>query len=190
LRLKAEQLAVGTLLIESMQGQQRQKDAELRALTGQFAWDGQRYMVNASADSDYGKASARLSLNGVAPFDLSGVASLESHPHPEVPPVTLDLQLVGNLRSFHASLDARPLFKENPLQAALTGHAELDVFPFSQPALGPATIAFQHFNPAAWHASLPEADLDLRADVLLQQSPRQERAMKHLYVPVSVSATF
>ena len=173
LRLKAEQLAVGTLLIESMQGQQRQKDAELRALTGQFAWDGQRYMVNAIADSDYGKASARLSLNGVAPFDLSGVASLESHPHPEVPPVTLDLQLVGNLRSFHASLDARPLFKENPLQAALTGHAELDVFPFSQPALGPATIAFQHFNPAAWHASLPEADLDLRADVLLQQSPRQ-----------------
>ena len=175
LRLKAEQLAIGTLLVETIKGKQRQKDIELRALTGQFAWDGQRYMANASADSDYGKANARLSLNGAAPFDLNGVASLESHPHPDVPPVTLDLQVVGNLRSFHASLDARPLLKENSLQAGLTGHAELDVFPFSQPALGPATIAFQHLNPAAWHASLPEADLDLRADVLLQQTPQTDK---------------
>ncbi|WP_230411051.1 translocation/assembly module TamB domain-containing protein [Collimonas humicola] len=101
----------------------------------------------------YGKASAKLSLNGVSPFALSGGAELGGEYEKEK--YQLDAVLSGSLASLGVELTARG--------DKLSGSAKVAATPFAAIPFQTLDLHVAHVNPKLFSSGAPQADLSLQA---------------------------
>ncbi|MBC3860543.1 translocation/assembly module TamB domain-containing protein [Undibacterium jejuense] len=177
LSLSAKDLAVGELLIADLTPGGKQTDSlKLSALTGEMSFDLHQYQARLAFNSPWGRIqSDSLNLNAQRPFALKGNANLQGQVTPEIPAMYVLANASGNLQTLKLSLQAQ--LNEQTKQpdglsaavsaaesSALTGHANATIAPFDEQVLKQLQIDVEHFNPAAWHASAPVADLRIWAD--------------------------
>ncbi len=103
-------------------------------------------------DTPYGKASAKLSLNGVQPFALSGGAELSGEYQKEK--YQLDAILSGNLAALNIDLNARG--------DKLSGTAKITATPFAPIPFQQLELNATHINPKLFSSGAPQADLSLQ----------------------------
>jgi translocation and assembly module TamB len=104
-------------------------------------------------DTPYGKASAKLSLNGVQPFALSGGAELSGEYEKEK--YQLDAALSGSLAKLGIDLNARG--------DKLSGSAKIAATPFAPIPFQALELNAAHINPKLFSNGAPQADLSLQA---------------------------
>jgi translocation and assembly module TamB len=103
-------------------------------------------------DTPYGRASAKLSLNGVQPFALSGGAELSGEYQKEK--YQLDAVLSGNLAALNIDLNARG--------DKLSGSAKIAATPFAPIPFQQLELSAAHINPKLFSSAAPQADLSLQ----------------------------
>ncbi|PFH08337.1 translocation and assembly module TamB [Collimonas sp. PA-H2] len=103
----------------------------------------------------YGKASAKLSLNGVSPFALSGGAELGGEYEKEK--YQLDAVLSGSLAALGVDLTARG--------DKLSGSAKVAATPFAAIPFKTLDLQVAHVNPKLFSKGAPQADLNLQASL-------------------------
>ncbi|GLU35426.1 DUF490 domain-containing protein [Trinickia caryophylli] len=118
--------------------------------------DGRHHTLSlGSLDTPYGAVDARLALDGVRPFALSGDARYAGKLENE--PVSVAARLGGTLEALSADIDATG-FK-------LKGRAHVEAKPFASVVLERATLSFAHVDPRAFSPGAPAADLSLDAQI-------------------------
>ncbi|HWW07370.1 translocation/assembly module TamB domain-containing protein [Collimonas sp.] len=113
----------------------------------------QHNLVLERLDTPYGKASAKLSLNGVKPFALSGGAELSGEYQKEK--YQLDATLSGSLAALNIDLNARG--------DKLSGTAKIAATPFAPIPFQQLELNAAHINPKLFSSGAPQADLSLQA---------------------------
>ncbi|GAC1328609.1 MAG: translocation/assembly module TamB domain-containing protein [Collimonas sp.] len=103
-------------------------------------------------DTPYGKASAKLSLNGIQPFALSGGAELSGEYQKEK--YQLDAALSGSLAMLDIDLNARG--------DKLNGSAKIAATPFAPIPFQQFELNAAHINPKLFSKDAPQADLSLQ----------------------------
>ncbi|RXZ38008.1 hypothetical protein D9O50_00135 [Oxalobacteraceae bacterium CAVE-383] len=115
-----------------------------------------------SLRTPYGDLNAQLALSGQRPFALSGGLALSGAWREEH--YQVDARLGGSLQLLNIDLKAGG--------DKLNGDARIDASPFDAVPLQRAKINLAHINPKIFNASLPQADITLRADLRpLQTAP-------------------
>ncbi|WP_230414289.1 translocation/assembly module TamB domain-containing protein [Collimonas silvisoli] len=112
----------------------------------------QHHLVLERLDTPYGRASAKLSLNGVQPFALSGGAGLSGEYQKEK--YQLDAALSGNLALLNIDLHARG--------DKLSGTAKIAATPFAPIPFQQLELNAAHINPKLFSSGAPQADLSLQ----------------------------
>lgn len=147
---------LGVLSIEKLTLRRAAMRVEVDHLLLHAASDRVRHQLQLeTVDTPYGKASARLQLDGRAPFALSGGAELGGSYRGER--YRLDAQLAGTLAALALRLDAGG--------DKLNGQAQVELAPFAAQPLGRAQISAVHLNPKLFNPGAPSADLALHADL-------------------------
>ncbi len=125
----------------------------------------QHTLVLDSLSTPYGDATALLHLNGQRPFALGGALELRGayQNDSQKEQYQLAAQLSGSLEELGIALKASG--------DRLKGSADVTATPFAPVPLKRARIDLQHLNPQAFHAAAPQADLDLRADLVPVAQP-------------------
>lgn len=113
----------------------------------------QHHLILERLDTPYGKASAKLSLNGIQPFALSGGAELSGEYQKEK--YQLDAALSGTLAALNIDLNARG--------DKLNGTAKIAATPFAPIPFEQLELNAVHINPKLFSSSAPQADLSLQA---------------------------
>nr|WP_238531407.1 hypothetical protein [Collimonas fungivorans] len=112
--------------------------------------DGKQHnLVLERLDTPYGKASAKLSLNGVQPFALSGGAELSGEYQKEK--YQVDAALSGSLALLDIDLNARG--------DKLSGTAKIAATPFAPIPFRQLELSAAHINPKLFSSGAPQADL-------------------------------
>jgi translocation and assembly module TamB len=117
----------------------------------------QHHLILERLDTPYGKASAKLSLNGVQPFALSGGAELSGEYEKEK--YQLDAALSGTLALLNIDLNARG--------DKLSGTARIAATPFAPIPFQQLELNAAHINPKLFSSGAPQADLSLQAALKL-----------------------
>ena len=108
------------------------------------------------ADTPYGQASARLQLDGRAPFAVGGGAELAGSYHDET------YRLAANWSGTLAAL----ALEVNASGDKLNGQAQIELAPFALQPLQRAKVSAEHINPKLFAPGAPQADLALHADLV------------------------
>jgi translocation and assembly module TamB len=152
------------LTLQQLDFQRGATQVELAALALHASSNGlQHQLVLESVQTAYGKASARLQLNGRAPFALRGGAELAGSYRDEA--YRLDTHWTGTLSELALELSASG--------DRLNGQAQVALAPFSPQPLLRAQISAAHINPQLFSAAAPEADLTLHADLVQEPVPAE-----------------
>ncbi|MGU7771129.1 translocation/assembly module TamB domain-containing protein [Burkholderia sp. MR1-5-21] len=106
-------------------------------------------------DTPFGALTARVKLDGVRPFALTGDATYAGKVSDE--PVDARARVSGSLEALVADVDASGL--------KLNGRAHVEAAPFGAVPLTRASLAFDHVNPQALSPGAPAADLAVRAEL-------------------------
>lgn len=124
--------------------------------------DGKQHnLVLERLDTPYGKASAKLSLNGVQPFALSGGAELSGEYQKEK--YQVDAALSGTLALLDIDLNARG--------DKLSGTAKIAATPFAPIPFRQLELSAAHINPKLFSSGAPQADLSLQASLKPETPP-------------------
>ncbi|MFC5473454.1 translocation/assembly module TamB domain-containing protein [Paraherbaspirillum soli] len=115
----------------------------------------QHTLVLERLDTPYGRASARLQLNGASPFALSGGAELSGEYQQEK--YQVDARLSGSLAALGIVLNARG--------DKLNGSAMIAATPFAAIPFQSVQLDARHINPKLFNAAAPQADLSLQAEL-------------------------
>lgn len=159
LRLPADlrlpiQLDVRALAIDRLLVHNGNTTTEIDRLHAQARSDGRHHAVSIdSFVTSYGALAARVSLDGVRPFALSG--ALTASGSLEGTPAQLKVRVSGSLESLAADVTATGM--------KLAGRAHIEAAPFAPVPLTRATIAFDHVDPRVLAPNAPQADLSLAA---------------------------
>ncbi|MEO6920814.1 MAG: translocation/assembly module TamB domain-containing protein [Collimonas sp.] len=166
------QLALDDISLNKLSLHQGLSTTELSHLQLHGESDGvQHNLVLERLDTPYGKASAKLSLNGVQPFALTGGAELggEFQHGDEKEKYQLDAVLSGSLAALGVDLNARG--------DKLSGTAKIAATPFAPIPFQQVELNIAHINPKLFSSGAPQADLSLQA------------ALKPVAPPGSTAAT-
>ena len=106
-------------------------------------------------DTPYGSVSAKLQLQGVKPFTMSGGAELSGVYQQEK--YQLNARLSGTLTAMEATLRV--------YGDKLNGSAKMEITPFNTIPFQRVQLTAQHVNPKLFNADAPQADLSLHADL-------------------------
>lgn len=124
--------------------------------------DGKQHnLVLERLDTPYGKASAKLSLNGVQPFALSGGAELSGEYQKEK--YQVDAALSGTLALLDIDLNARG--------DKLSGTAKIAATPFAPIPFRQLELSAAHINPKLFSSGAPQADLSLQGALKPETPP-------------------
>jgi translocation and assembly module TamB len=147
------QLALNDVSLDKLSLHQGLSTTELSRLQLHGESDGtQHNLVLERLDTPYGKASAKLSLNGVKPFALSGGADLSGEYQKEK--YQVDAVLSGTLALLDIGLNARG--------DKLSGTAKIAATPFAPIPFQQLELNAAHINPKLFSSSAPQADLSLQ----------------------------
>ncbi|KUY94615.1 MULTISPECIES: translocation/assembly module TamB domain-containing protein [unclassified Burkholderia] len=129
-------------------------------------------------DTPYGALTARVKLDGVKPFALTGNATYVGKLANE--PVNASANVSGSLEALVADVAASGM--------KLNGRAHVEAAPFGAVPLTRASLAFDHVNPQALAPGAPAADLAVRAELAPVTAPAGAAAAKGFAVtgPVSI----
>lgn len=175
LSLNAADLAVGRLQVADMLADGKQKEVlALTALQGQLTYHQNQYQARLRLNSPWGKLeTGAVSLSGARPFSLRGNARLQGRVLQDIPPVSAQLQISGDLTALQLALQAE--LQQSPAGTTatttttaalrLSGTASALLAPFETQIIRQAQIDIRHLNPADWSAQAPQADLRILADL-------------------------
>ena len=142
-----EKLQISTLDYND-QGQLRDISARLRS-------DGQQHQIS---ELSFSTADIKLSAQGEiavdAPFTLKTEADIQGQIAERA--LSLHVQANGTLAEIQLSVQA---------MAGIEGDAQATLTPFAPQPVREASIRLRQIDPAAWHASAPQARLKLQADL-------------------------
>ncbi|CAN5146843.1 translocation/assembly module TamB domain-containing protein [soil metagenome] len=110
-------------------------------------------LVVDAIETPYGKAAARLQLNGLAPFALNGDAQIAGNFQKEN--FQLAAKIGGTLAAVGLDVDASG--------DKLNGKAKVLLTPFSSLPFERIELSADHVNPKLFDTSAPQADLSMRA---------------------------
>ncbi|KUY73728.1 translocation/assembly module TamB domain-containing protein [Burkholderia sp. RF4-BP95] len=129
-------------------------------------------------DTPYGALTARVKLDGVKPFALTGNATYVGKLSNE--PVNASANVSGSLEALVADVAASGM--------KLNGRAHVEAAPFGAVPLTRASLVFDHVNPQALAPGAPAADLAVRAELAPVTAPAGATAAKGFAVtgPVSI----
>ena len=165
LAVQAKDLALGRLLIADLLNDgQRKEVLTLSALSGALSYQQAQYRARLALSSPWGQGEISAGLHSRLPYLVEAQAKLSGQQTGDLPAVTANLLVSGNLQELKLALsgmDARSATQ----QALFSGTADAVIAPFSAQILRTARIDLQHLNPQAWTASAPHADLSVKADV-------------------------
>ena len=148
------QLLLNDISLDKLSLHQGLSTTELSHLQLHGESDGvQHKLLLERLDTPYGKASAKLSLNGVSPFALSGGAELGGEYEKEK--YQLDAALSGSLAALGVDLVARG--------DKLSGTAKVAATPFATIPFQTLELNLAHVNPKLFSNGAPQADLSLQA---------------------------
>lgn len=131
------------------------------------------------ADTPYGTARARLSLDGRSPFAAVGAADLDGAWRDEH--YRLEMNLSGTLQALDMQLQASG--------DRLSGNAHIEAAPFAAVPLRRAQVRLRKLNPQAFNAAAPQAELDIDASLAPANSDAQagkDASQLTLAGPVSI----
>ncbi|MFZ6759141.1 translocation/assembly module TamB domain-containing protein [Undibacterium sp. Ji50W] len=161
--LDAHKLALGHLHLANLSADGTQHETlELSALSGSLHFQDGQYRLVAGVTSPWGRAEMQSSLASLRPYTLNGQFSLQGQVQQDIPALALKGSVSGSLQDLQLALQAQAA-EQNQHNAQLQGHAQASLTPFTAPYLRQLNLDIQHFNPAAWQAAAPQADLRLLA---------------------------
>ena len=156
------QLALNDISLDKLSLHQGLSTTELSHLQLHGESDGKQHnLVLERLDTPYGKASAKLSLNGVQPFALSGGAELSGEYQKEK--YQVDAALSGSLALLDIDLNARG--------DKLNGTAKIAATPFAPIPFRQLELSAAHINPKLFSSGAPQADLSLQASLKPETPP-------------------
>ncbi|MBC3921043.1 translocation/assembly module TamB domain-containing protein [Undibacterium sp. CY18W] len=161
--LDAHKLALGHLHIATLSEDGKQRETlVLSALSGSLHFQDRQYRLVAGVTSPWGRAEMQSSLASLRPYKLNGQFSLQGQVQQDIPALALKGSVAGSLQELQLALQAQAA-EQNQQNAQLQGQAQASLTPFDAPYLRELNLDIQHFNPAAWQAAAPQADLRLLA---------------------------
>ena len=156
------QLVLNDISLDKLSLHQGLSTTELSHLQLHGESDGKQHnLVLERLDTPYGKASAKLSLNGVQPFALSGGAELSGEYQKEK--YQVDAALSGSLALLDIDLNARG--------DKLSGTAKIAATPFAPIPFRQLELSAAHINPKLFSSGAPQADLSLQASLKPETPP-------------------
>ncbi|MDB5768118.1 MAG: tRNA(Ile)-lysidine synthetase [Collimonas fungivorans] len=156
------QLVLNDISLDKLSLHQGLSTTELSHLQLHGESDGKQHnLVLERLDTPYGKASAKLSLNGAQPFALSGGAELSGEYQKEK--YQVDAALSGSLALLDIDLNARG--------DKLSGTAKIAATPFAPIPFRQLELNAAHINPKLFSSGAPQADLSLQASLKPETPP-------------------
>ncbi|MFZ6870451.1 translocation/assembly module TamB domain-containing protein [Undibacterium sp. Di27W] len=160
--VNAPRLALGRLHIATLVEHDKQiENLKLSALTGSFAYQNQQFKAQAAASSPWGNLKAVADMGSLSPFKLNSQLSLQGQVQEGIPPVILQGKVSGSLHDMQVAVEAaldhaadKSLQNKN-----LQGHAKAGISAFTAPYIKELDIDVQNFDPSAWQAGAPQANL-------------------------------
>ncbi len=177
IQLDIRQLSVEQLVLRKALSETRLSSLQLRGTS-----DGVQHSLTLERlDTAAGRASAAVQLDGRQPYPLRGRATLESvvglGAHQEQ--YRIDATLDGNLSALGIDVTAGG----DKLHAT----ARVQATPFALLPFERLQVQADRVNPKAFHASAPEADLSLHADLVPEKDGSDANASLAVTGPVSLT---
>lgn len=166
--LSAPRLAVGRLHIATLTDANKQiENLALSALTGSFVYQDKQFKASTELTSPWGKIKGEADMASLAPFKLNSRLSLQGKVQEGIPPVILQGIVAGSLPDMQIAVEAvlDSEADKNIRNKNLQGHAKARVSAFTAPYVRELDIDVQHFDPSAWQAGAPQADLRILAQL-------------------------